>query len=104
MIVPSSKLLFWVAVVVLPFALLGAVSPASAGASLVIIGGLLLVAIADAIGARKNLAEISVELPSLTRMSKDRAAKMELRIRNGRQQRKHLRVALAWPREIKTES
>jgi uncharacterized protein (DUF58 family) len=104
MIVPRSRLLFWVAVIVLPLALLGAVSPTAVGASLIIIGGLFLVAIADAVGARKNLAGIGVELPALARMSKDREAKLELRIRNGRQRQKRLRVALAWPREIKTES
>jgi uncharacterized protein (DUF58 family) len=102
MIVPRFRLLFWVAVVVLPFALLGAVSPPAAGISLWCIGGLLAVVLADAVGAGKSLAGISVELPSLTRMSKDREAKLELRIRNERQQPRSLRVALAWPREIQT--
>jgi uncharacterized protein (DUF58 family) len=102
MIVPRFRLLFWVAVVVLPFALLGAVSPPAAGISLWCIGGLLAVVLADAVGAGKSLAGISVELPSLTRMSKDREAKLELRIRNERQQPRSLRVALAWPRGIQT--
>ena len=42
--------------------------------------------LADAIGARRSLAGIGVELPAVTRMSKDREAKLELRIRNERQQ------------------
>ena len=49
----------------------------------------------------KSLAGIGVELPAVVRMSKDREAKVELRIRNERQQKKNLRLALAWPREIK---
>ena len=85
MIVPSSRLLFWVAAVVLPFALLGAVVPAAAMLALACIGALLLTTAADAVGARNSLAEIGVELAAVTRMSKDRAAKLELRIRNGRQ-------------------
>jgi uncharacterized protein (DUF58 family) len=83
---------------------MGAVSPAAANASMIMIGGLFLVAIVDAMGAQKNLAGINVELPVLARMSKNREAKLELRIRNGRQRQKHLRVAVAWPREIKTEN
>jgi uncharacterized protein (DUF58 family) len=104
MIVPRFRLLFWVAVVVLPFALIGAVSPPAAGVSLLCIGGLLAVALADAIGAGKSLAGIGVELPPVVRMSKDRDAKLELRIRNEQQRQSHLRVALAWPHEIQTAS
>ena len=102
MIVPRSKLLFWVAAIVLPFALLGAVAPAATAVSWLCIGGLFLVVIVDAIGARNSLAEIGVELSAVTRMSKDRAAKLEMRVRNGRQQQKNLRVALAWPCELET--
>ena len=103
MIVPRSRLLFWVAAIVLPFAFLAAVVPAAATVSLLFIGGLLLVVLADAIGARKNLTGIGIELPAVARMSKDREAKLELRIRNERQLRQRtLRVGLAWPREIQT--
>jgi uncharacterized protein (DUF58 family) len=103
MIVPRSRLLFWVAAIVLPFALIGAIAPASAVVSLIFIAGLFLIAIADAIGARTSVAGIEIELPAVARMSKDREAKLELRIRNERQQKKNLRVALALPREIKTD-
>jgi uncharacterized protein (DUF58 family) len=104
MIVPGSKLLFWVAVVVLPFALLGAVVPGAEIVSLVFIGGLALVVIADAIGSRTSLAGVEVQLPEVTRMSKDREAKLEFRIRNEHQRQRTLRVALALPREIQAAS
>jgi uncharacterized protein (DUF58 family) len=104
MIVPRFRLLFWVAVVVLPFALIGAVSPPAAGVSLMCIGGLLAVILADAVSAGKSLAGIGVELPSVARMSKDREGKLELRIRNERHRQRSLRVALAWPREFRTAS
>ena len=101
MIVPRSRLLFWTGAIVLPFALLGAVEPAAAaGISLSAIGALALLALVDACGALNCLAGISVELPEVARMSKDREAKLEVRIRNVRRRRRTLRVALAWPREI----
>jgi uncharacterized protein (DUF58 family) len=104
MIVPRARLLFWTAVIVLPFAFLAAVSPAAFATSLLFIGGLFLVAIVDAAGARKNLGGIRVELPAVARMSKDRKGKLELRIRNEQQRQRWLRVGLSWPREIKAES
>ncbi|HTR42441.1 MAG TPA: DUF58 domain-containing protein [Pseudomonadales bacterium] len=104
MIVPRTRLLFWTAVIVLPFAFLAAVSPAAFAASLLFIGGLFLVAIIDAFGARRNLGGIAVELPAVARMSKDREGKLELRIRNEQQRQRLLRVGLPWPREIKAES
>ncbi len=101
MIVPSSKLIFWVAAVVLPFALLGAVAPAAMLVSALFIGGMLLLAIADALGARASLAGIGVEFAPVTRLAKDREGKLEVRIRNARQLQKKLRIALAWPGEFK---
>lgn len=101
MIVPSSRLLFWVAVVVLPFALLAGVVPAAATVSLSLIGGFFLISIIDAIGSRQSLAGLGVELPDVIRMSKEREAKMELRIFNPSKQKRIVRVALELPREIK---
>jgi uncharacterized protein (DUF58 family) len=100
MIAPSSKLLLWVTVVVLPFSLLAGVVPASAVVSLLLIGVFLLVVIVDAFGGLKNLAGIELSLPDVVRMSKGRETKMELRIRNERQTKRNVRIALAWPREI----
>jgi uncharacterized protein (DUF58 family) len=102
MLVPRNRLLLWFAVVVLPFALLGAVEPAAGAVSLVAIGGLIALAVADAVGTRVSLAGISLQLPAISRMSKDREAKLEVRIRNERQRAKTLRLALALPREIES--
>ena len=104
MIVPRSRLLLWTAIIVLPFALLAAVSPGAVAISLLFIGALLLLALADALVARKNLAGIGVELPPVSRMSKDREAKLELRIKNEPQQARQLRVGLPWPRGIHAET
>ena len=102
MIVPRTRLLFWVAVVVLPFSVLAAAGPAPAMVAIAAIGGLALVALADALGASRQLNGLSVELPPIARMSKDRDAKLELRIRNDPQKARRLRVGLPWPREIES--
>ena len=103
MIVPRTRLLFWVAAVVLPFALLGAVVPGATAVALLFIGGFFLLTVADAASAFKGMAGIGVELPPVARMSKGREAKVEVRLRNERQRKKTLRLALAWPPEIRTE-
>jgi len=100
MIAPRSRLLFWVAAVVLPFALLGAVEPAALSISFALIGALVLLAIADAISGRNSLAGISVELPGVVRTSKDREATLEIWFQNRSQTRRDLRVGIAFPREI----
>lgn len=102
MIVPSSRMLFWVAAIVLPFALVAAVAPTAASVALLFIGALLVAAIADAIGARKNLAGIGLQLPPVVRMSKNRETRLELRIHNQQQRPGALRIGLAWPREFQT--
>ena len=93
MIVPRTRLLFWVAAIVLPFALLAAVAPGSAVVSLSLIGVFVLVVIVDAIGSSRSLGGIGVELPEIVRMSKDREAKLELRIFNHSSSRK----IYVWP-------
>jgi len=100
MIVPRTRLLFWVATIGLPFALLAAVVPASAAVALWLIGGLVLLALADAVGAAFSLQGIGLELPPVVRLSKDRPGKLEARIFNPRQKPRTLRLALAWPRAI----
>ncbi len=100
MIVPASRLLLWFALVVLPFGLLGAIEPAATTVSLGCIGAFVAVVLADAVGARATLGGIGVELPEVVRMSKNREAKVELRIRNQRQKQQLLRLALVLPREI----
>ena len=100
MIVPRSKLLHWVAIIVLPFALLGAVVPGALVISLGVIGALFLAAVLDALLSTKALAGIHVELPPVNRMSKDREAKLEIRIRNERQLSRTLRIALPLPRDF----
>jgi uncharacterized protein (DUF58 family) len=102
-IAPSSRLLFWVAGITVPAALLVAAEPAAAPISILLAGALASAAIADAWMARGSLAGIDIELPPVARMSKDRPSTLDVRVRNDTQSvrgRRTLRVALGWPRQV----
>jgi uncharacterized protein (DUF58 family) len=100
MIVPRSRLLFWFAAVVLPFALLAAIdSDAVLASGGFIIAFVVIVAI-DALGARRSLTGIDVELPPVARLSKDREGRFDVRIHNAPQRRRNLRIALGLPPQI----
>src|SRR2546421_5515212 len=103
MIVPCSRLLLWVSVVVLPFSLLGAVEPSAGVISFGAIGLLALIVLIDGMRAPIALHGISVTLAEVTRMSKDREGRLELRIRNEKQRAGELRLALAMPPEIESK-
>jgi uncharacterized protein (DUF58 family) len=102
MIVPRNRLLLWFGVVVLPFALLAAVEPGAAVVAPGLIGVFIVAVLVDAIGARTCLAGLDVTPPAVVRFSKDREAKLELQVRNERQQERTVRVALDLPREIRS--
>ena len=104
MIVPTSRLLFWVGLVILPFAALGGVYPDAILISLVIIGGMVAFALADAAFALGRLDGISVELPEVLRVSKDRSATIAVRVRNTSQQPARLRLGLGLPPELGPEN
>jgi uncharacterized protein (DUF58 family) len=101
-LVPRSRLLLWVAAIVLPFSLAAALVPSAAIFPIAALALLAAVIIADAFGARTSLSGISVELPRVARMSRDREAKLELRIRNEQQKAKTVRLGLALPRELES--
>ncbi len=103
-VTPENRLLFWFGAIVVPFALVGAVEPAATTFSICIIGGLILVAILDVLHAPRRLAGLSICLPPVVRMSRDRPARLELRIRNSGRMKSPLRVALALPPEIASSS
>lgn len=104
MIVPRSRLLIWVAMVVLPFALLAAVEPGATLIALAFMGVFAFVVIVDAAGSSQTLGGVSVELPEVVRFSKDRAGKLELRIRNESQRPRTMRLAVPFPRQFVSET
>jgi uncharacterized protein (DUF58 family) len=104
MIIPTSRLLFWMAVVVLPFAALAGVYPDATLISLVLIGGMVAFALVDAVLALGRLDGIAIELPEVLRVSKDRSTILAVRIRNASQKPTRLRLGLGLPPELGPEN
>lgn len=97
MIAPRNRLLFWFAVVALPFSALAAVYPPAWWAALGLMAALLAVVLADMILTRGVLAGIRLELPPVARLSQDREGKLEVRVQNPGQNSRTLRLALEMP-------
>src|SRR6266566_4736582 len=100
MIVPQTRLLLWAGVVVLPFSALAALVPEAAVLAGLLIVAVLALALLDAALAQSTLDGISIELPAVVRLSKDRAGAIEVRIKNETQRARRLRLGLALPREL----
>lgn len=102
MIVPQSRLLFWFAVVVLPFSALAALYPEASLIPMLLIAGLLLLAAVDALLVYGRLDGISLKLPEVVRLSKDRTGNIQVKVKNERQKRLRVRLGLPLPREIQS--
>ncbi len=100
MILPRSRLLFWVAMVGLPFGVLAGTLPSAMGISLGVISLLAIVVIADAIRAHSVLHGVSAHLPSRTRLSIDREGVLRIRLQNVLKKERAIRVALGLPNDV----
>jgi uncharacterized protein (DUF58 family) len=101
MIVPRSRLLFWAAAVTLPLALLAAAVPDTTVVCMLLAVGFGAVVAADAWRSRRTLAGIGIEVPPIVRMSRNRAGKFDVRIRNESERQLSLRIVLDLPTEIR---
>jgi len=104
MIVPRNRLLLWVALIVLPFAAVGATMAGSLVIAAVFIGGFLAAVVADAFLATGQLTGIRVQVPEVVRWQKDRPGIVEVRIQNESLASRRLRLGFAFPREIVSET
>jgi len=100
MIVPHSRLLFWVALLVVPSAALAGLAPSSLWILILLLTAFGSVVTFDALVARRALAGIAVQIPEVVRLSKDRPGKIELHVRNERQRACRLRLGLHLPSSI----
>jgi uncharacterized protein (DUF58 family) len=103
MIVPRTRLLFWTAITVVPCSLLGATEPRLSLLFLAALAGLATLSVFDAFRGRKALQRISVHLPPVVRMSKDRSASLEVRLRNEQLTPNVLRFGLVLPEQVQSE-
>ena len=100
MLVPRTRLILWVTLIVLPFATVAATLPAAAGFAALFIGGLGFLVLYDALVARGRLIGVRVLLPEVVRLQKDRPGTVEVRIQNDSMDTRTLRIGLAFPREM----
>ncbi len=100
MLVPRTRLILWMSLIVLPFAAAGATVPGALPISLIMIAGLIAAALFDAAVAPRSIAGVRLTLPDLVRLQKDREGAIEVRIENDSATARTLRLALALPREI----
>lgn len=100
MLAPRNRLLFWFAAVVVPFSLMTALEPGAFLLAAGAVGGLCAAALTDAVGARRAVAGLSARLPAVVRLSVDREARFEVRIRNESRVGRTIRLALGLPRQI----
>lgn len=78
--VPSKKMLFWTAFLVVPLAGVSGLLPATAALPLVIVALFAAIAVADALLSRGTMAGLRVRGPEVVRLWKGRAGSIELTI------------------------
>jgi uncharacterized protein (DUF58 family) len=102
-LVPQTRLLFWVAVVVAPLSLLATVDETGLLIAATGIGIVSLAALLDALRGTTALQGLSVELPPVVRLAKDRAGAIDLRIRNAKQNARRICIGFALPEQVGAE-
>ena len=103
MIVPTHRLLFGVAAIVLPAVLIGTAVPGALPGVAILLTLGLLVAIIDAALSFGALAGLTTDLPATVRLSKDRAGSFHMEIRNPQSRARRLRVGLNFPETFRAE-
>ena len=100
MITPNSRLLLWTALLLVPAATFAGVFPNAALALGLGLAAFVAVAAIDAFASRKRLEGISVSLPEVVRLTKERPGAIEVRIENSGLRALRLRFGLPLPRQI----
>jgi uncharacterized protein (DUF58 family) len=100
MLIPSSRLLWWVGAVVLPFAAAAALAPSAAGVAWAAIALLAMLVLADGVRSLDCLDGLSIELAPVVRLAKDRQGIISLQIKNESQRGRQLRLGLLLSQEF----
>lgn len=100
MLSPRSRLIWWVALLVAPFATVAGVLPSAAPVAVVAICAFIAVILVDAVFAFGAVQGFTVECANPVRLSKDRPGALELLFKNAAPAARVLRIGLALPREI----
>lgn len=100
MIVPRNRLLFWFAVIAVPFSVLAGAMPETLGLCAVTLAALGALVLADAFLSSRSLTGVGVEVPPVTRMNLDKDSQIEVKLRGPASRARSLRVALTLPEEF----
>ena len=99
-LVPQTRLLFWFGMIALPFSVLGALYSDAGPFAVVLILSLVVLALVDAAVSHGRLDGVSVRLPEVLRLSKNRAGNLEVIVKNAGGKVLRLRLGLGLPREM----
>jgi uncharacterized protein (DUF58 family) len=102
-IVPSPRLIWLVAVLGFPAAVVEVVAPQARGVAAMLIALLLLVTIADALLRDRALADLNIELPELLRLVQGREAPIPVTIHNGGKRTRRIRIGFAMPEGVNAD-
>lgn len=102
MIAPRNRLLFWFALIALPFSALAGALPSTLAVCIALIAILVIVAACDAFLARRAFDGIHLEMPAISRLAIDKEGEIELRLQNQSLRRRTLRLAIPLPPELPT--
>ncbi len=102
MLSPRSRLIWWVALLVAPFATLAGVLPDATPLAALLIGGFLATVLFDALFAFRAVQDFSVECAPTVRLSKDRTGELELLFKNTTPAARRLRFGLPLPADIQS--
>ena len=104
MIVPQTRLLLAVALILLPCAVVGALAPESAIACITLAVFFVAIAGIDALLSRGALDGIRVETSDVLRMVAERPSEIPLKLTNTAPTARHLRLGLALPADLCAET
>src|SRR4051794_39518940 len=100
MIVPSSRLLFWTALALIPLATLAGAFPGAAIPLTLVLAVLVGAVVVDAVDSRRRLRGLRVFLADVVRLTKGRPGGIEVRFENPGLRAIRLRLGLPFPPEI----
>ncbi|MEW6364854.1 MAG: DUF58 domain-containing protein [Acidobacteriota bacterium] len=101
-IVPRTRLLVWVAVVAVPLGTMVSISRSTASITAILLACFAIFVLSDAFRSLASLDRVSVRLPAVIRMTKDRDARIPVEISNESRGDRPVRIGMALPASIQT--
>lgn len=100
MIVPRNRLLFWFAVIAVPFSVLAGAMPETLALCTVVLAALGALVLTDAFLSSRALTGVAVDVPPVTRMNLEKDSQIEVKLHGPASRARSLRAALTLPEEF----